>query len=477
MVITQDKAHSAGHSAQEATRGQVQRVLVVTLVLNLAVALSKIIIGYWSGALSITADGFHSLVDGSSNVIALAANRIAQRPPDADHPYGHRRFETIAALGIGGFLLITAFEIISSAVGRLGGNGEAPTLTPLTFAVMLGTLAVNLFVTIYEGRAGRRLRSELLIADATHTRTDVWVTISVLVSMTLIGLLGWVWVDTAAALVIVALILRAAWQVLRQTGRVLVDTAPYTPEQLTAWVEQVPSVEQVVRARSRGSADDVHVDIDVQVAPEMTADHTAAVAQAIRKQLDQSVEGIAEVEVHFIPAERGQQDYALLARARADALGLATHEVRLSEGKNGKILEMHVEVPPQETLGSAHERVSQLERDVQAGLPDVVEVVTHIEPARKSELPIPESEVMNDHALALKAQVLELLERHYPEAEWHRLWIAPSDDGFALTMHVTLPSLISVEAAHRIAEAAETMLRVELAQIERVTIHTEPPEG
>jgi divalent metal cation (Fe/Co/Zn/Cd) transporter len=284
-------------------------------------------------------------------------------------------------------------------------------------------------------------------------------------------------VDTAAALVIVALILRAAWQVLKQTGRVLVDTAPYTPEQLTAWVKQVPSVEQVVRARSRGSADDVHVDIDVQVAPEMTADHTAAVAQAIRHQLDRCMPGIAEVEVHFVPAVGGQQDYALLARARADALGLATHEVRLSEGKNGKILEMHVEVPAQETLAAAHERVSRLEQDVQAALPDVAEVITHIEPARKPEMPISEPEAVNDLAHDLKTQVLELLESHYPDAEWHQVWIAPSDDGFALTMHVTLPSLISVEAAHRIAESAETLVRMRLPQIERVTIHTEPPEA
>src|SRR5512145_293671 len=156
------------------TYNQVRRVLVITLMLNIIVAVSKIIIGLVSGVLSITADGFHSTVDGSSNIVALVANRLASRPPDEDHPFGHQRFETIAALGIGGFLLVTAFEIVSGALERLQGGGDPPEITPLTFAVMIGTLLVNLFVTWYEAREGRRLSSVLLTADAAHTRTDVF---------------------------------------------------------------------------------------------------------------------------------------------------------------------------------------------------------------------------------------------------------------------------------------------------------------
>ena len=399
---------------------------MITLALNVLVALAKIVIGLWSGALAITADGFHSLIDGSANVVALVASKLAERPPDADHPYGHRRYETIAAMAIGGFLLLTAFEIVNGALERLGGNGEPPNLSPITFAVMLGTLAVNLFVTQYESREGRRLKSELLTADASHTRTDVFVSVSVLASMIAVILLGWTWADTAAALVIVVLILRAAWNVLRQAGSILVDTAPFSAEQLTTWVMEVPSVHRVVRARSRGPADSADIDIDVQVAPQTTADHTAAIASAIRDKLNQKIEGISEVEVHFVPDVNGHEDYALVARARADGLGLSTHEVRVTEGADGKVMEMHVEVPPGETLGMAHERVSQLERVLQADLPDVAEVITHIEPAlaqTAGEVPPTETEL-------LKNQALSLLQQTYPDADWHHLNIYPSDDGF-----------------------------------------------
>jgi len=475
IVQSPEAKHLASTLAQPTVRQQVRRVLVITLALNIVVAFSKIIIGLLSGALSITADGFHSLVDGSSNVVALVANRIADRPPDDDHPYGHRRFETIAALGIGAFLLVTAYEISSSAFERLQGSGEPATLTPITFAVMIGTLVVNIFVNRYEASEGRRLRSELLIADAAHTRTDIFVTISVLISMALVVLLGWHWADTVAALVIVVLILRAAWGVLRQTGGVLVDTAPFSPDQLTAWVEQVPSVNRVVRARSRGPADAAQVDIDVQVAPEMTAMQTAAITQAIRDQLNNKIPGLAEVEVHFVPEQDAEVDYALLARARADALGLATHEVYVREGDKGKVLEMHVEVPAGQTLGAAHQQVSQLEVDVQTHLPELAEVVTHIEPAMPPLVDgVDDADGVGEK---LKGVALRLLQSEYPQTDWHDADVFPSENGFAFMTHVTLPSQISVEAAHQVAENAEALLRRRLPELDRVTIHTEPPEA
>src|SRR5262245_14675631 len=190
------------------TRQQVRRVLLITLGLNILVATAKIIIGLVSGALAITADGVHSTIDASSNLVALVANRIADRPPDADHPYGHRRFETLAGLGIGILLLLTAWEIASNAISRLTTTGGAKAeMTPLDFVVMIGTLGVNLFVTTYEKRQGERLKSQLLVADAMHTRADVYVTVSVLVSMALVAFFNITWADTVTALVIVVLIL------------------------------------------------------------------------------------------------------------------------------------------------------------------------------------------------------------------------------------------------------------------------------
>ena len=162
----------------------------------------------------------------------------------------------------------------------------------------------------------------------------------------------------------------------------------------------------------------------------------------------------------------------LTARAAADALGLATHEVRLAEAPEGKILEMHVEVPPGQTLGSAHQQVSELEQHVRTSLPDVTDVITHIEPAlsRRASGTLPESARIN-------RDVLTLLKHYYPDMDWHHVHTSMYDDGFALTMHVTMPAQIALEYAHGVAEAAEILVRTEFPSVGRVTIHTEPPEG
>ncbi len=452
-------------------RQGIRRVLIITLLLNFTVAFGKIAIGLATGAVSITADGFHSLMDGSANVIGLLANRVAGKPPDEEHPYGHRRFETIAALIIGILLLITAWEIISSAIDRLS-SGEKPEITLASFVILIATLGVNLFLSRYEKREGERLKSEFLIADAANTGSDVFVTISVLVSMVLVSL-GINIADPIAALLVVVLIGRAAWQIVSKTGGVLVDTAPFPAGQLQALVEQVPSVQRVIRARSRGTADAAQIDIDVEVAPEMTADHTAAIETAIQEKLKQALGPLTEVEVHFVPAQGAQPDYVLTARAAADALGLATHEVRLSEAPEGKILEMHVEVPAKQTLGAAHEQVTQLERQVRANLPDVTDVITHIEPALSDE-PSGSFNISQQ----IQQDVLALLRKRYSSMGWHHVHTSNYENGtYALTMHVTMPVQMTVEDAHQIAEDAELLVRTTFPQVGRVTIHTEPPES
>lgn len=453
----------------DSTRAGVRRVLWITLILNLLVSGAKILIGSLTGALSITADGFHSLMDGSSNLIGIVANRIAGKPADDDHPYGHRRFETLAALAVGVLLLVTAWEIVSGAIERLQ-NPQTPEINPLTFAVLIFTLIVNVAVSRYERREGQRLRSELLIADAANTSADVFVTLSVLISMVLVSL-GVTWADPAAALIIVVLIGRAALQVLTQTGGVLVDAAPYPPTMLAELAAQAPGIDRVIRARSRGTPDAALIDIDVQVHPSMTAEQTAAITTAIDGLIREKVEGVAEVEVHFAPPERAGTDFVLAARAHADALGLSTHEIRVTDTPNGKILEMHVEVPPGLTLGEAHEQVTRLEKGVHAEMPELAEVITHIEPRAA----IVEAVETAPSAADLAIRALSLLKRMYPQGGWHHVRAEGTpESGFALALHVALDPHITVEEAHRLAEEAETLLKSNYPRILRVTIHTEP---
>ena len=230
--------------------GAVAGVLLKVLVLNLGVAAAKLVLGFTSGAVSVVSDGVHSLTDGLSNVAALVGVGVARRPPDRNHPYGHRKYETIAAAAIGGFLLIVTMEILETAWGRFRA-GSAPTVTPLAFAVMIAAIGINLLVTRYERRAGQRLQSEVLLADAMHTQSDVWTSLTVIVALAA-SWLGYPALDPIAALVVVGFIGHAAWQILRSTSDVLSDHIVIPEAEVRRVVLSVPSVMGCQEIRTRG---------------------------------------------------------------------------------------------------------------------------------------------------------------------------------------------------------------------------------
>ena len=183
---------------------EVSTILARVLVANLVVALAKIVLGYYSGTVSILSDGFHSLTDSASNVVGLVGVSVARRPPDANHPYGHRKYETMASVGIMIFLIIVLVEVLSAAIDRLL-HGGTPRVFPEGIVLMSVTLVINLFVVSYEWRQGRRLKSEVLLADAKHTRSDV------LTSVAVLGALFGVWfgyplLDPVAALLVAGFI-------------------------------------------------------------------------------------------------------------------------------------------------------------------------------------------------------------------------------------------------------------------------------
>ena len=196
---------------------RVSAVLIQVFFLNLLVAVSKIALGYATGAVSILSDGFHSLTDTASNVVALVGVRIASQPPDEDHPYGHRKFETMASVGILIFLILVLLQVVNAAVERFR-TGGAPIVEALSFAVMGGTFLINLFVVIYERKAGRRLQSEVLLADAHHTTSDLGTSAAVILA--LVGVkMGYAILNPIAAIGVAVFIGKACWEIFMDTAQ------------------------------------------------------------------------------------------------------------------------------------------------------------------------------------------------------------------------------------------------------------------
>jgi cation diffusion facilitator family transporter len=448
---------------------QVRFVLWIVLVLNALVATAKLVTGVITGSVAMIADGFHSTMDAASNVVGLVGLRLAIRPPDEDHPYGHRRFETLATLGIGGLLLMAAWEIVQTTLDRVL-NGHAPEVTTASFVVMLSTMALNVFVIFYERQRGHKFRSDILLADASNTTADLYVSLSVLISLIVVKL-GYPWIDVVAALLIVGVIVRTGLRIIGQTSSTLADRQILDPKAVKQLLDDIPGVEETTRVRSRGTAEAVYVDVDTRVKPAVTADHAYAIARAIKERIRETYPEVEEVQVNFAPQRNGETDYMLEARAIADEMGLNVHEVIPVPVRDGISLEMHVEVKPGLTLGEAHRQVTALEDRLRERLPKVSDVLTHIEPSDPHGSPLTQTQA----ALDIRDQALEIANRLYPDGHWHHAAIRLALGGYALTMHCYLPASVSVEEAHAISEHVETTIRNEMPQIQRVTIHTEPP--
>ncbi len=239
-------------------RSEVRKVLLITLLLNLFVMALKAVVGFLTGSLSLQADALHSVTDSANNVLGLIASRFSSPQPDRDHPYGHQKFEAVGALGIAAFLGIACFEILQGGIERLFQGLTPVNISATELWLLLIVLGVNIFVTYYERGVGKRVGSPILIADAQHTMSDVWVTITVLA-----GLIGvWQakqlnlpqlqWLDVILSFPVALLVFYSGWKVLTENLPWLVDEMAIAPEAIRDVVMQVPGVINCHDIASRG---------------------------------------------------------------------------------------------------------------------------------------------------------------------------------------------------------------------------------
>lgn len=279
----------------------IRRVLLVVLGLNIAVALAKLLYGLFSHSVAMQADGISSFFDGASNIVGLIGMWFASRPADKSHPYGHGKFETFTAASIAVMLGVAGYTVARGAVHSLQGQSEARVGVG-SFVVMVCTLAVNLGVTTWEHREGRRLGSEVLKADARHTLSDVLVSSGVIVSLILVKV-GVGKADGVLALLVAVAIAYTAFTILRGVGRTLSDAARLPVDEVTAVARGIEGVVECHEIRTRGPETRVLVDLHLLVAPDTTVERGHGIAHEVETALRANFPQIADVVVHVEPVE------------------------------------------------------------------------------------------------------------------------------------------------------------------------------
>jgi cation diffusion facilitator family transporter len=231
--------------------------------------------------------------------VAFIGVKVAAQPPDHDHPYGHRKFETMASIGILLFLLIVLVQVLTAAVRRLVSGGE-PDITPLSFVVMGATFLVNLVVVAYERREGRRLTSEVLLADAHHTQSDLLTSGAVIAA--LIGVtMGYPLLDPIAAILVAGFIGRACWEIFQDTSRILADRIVIAESDLRDVVHQVPQVIGCHHIRTRGANDHVFLDLHIWLDPDMRLHDAHEISHVVKDRLMTHYPQIKDAIIHIEP--------------------------------------------------------------------------------------------------------------------------------------------------------------------------------
>lgn len=280
---------------------RVQKILFIILLANLMVAALKIIVGSIIKSASMTADGFHSLSDGSSNVVGLIGVYFASKPEDEDHPYGHNKYETLAGLLISIMLFLVAGKIILGAIERFK-EPVIPEITLESLMVLIFTLVVNIVVSIIEYRKGKELNSQILISDSMHTRSDIFISLGVLATLIGVRLGISPIIDPITSLIVAGFIIHAGYEIYKVNSFVLLDGVAIDSEEIKKIVMSFEEVKDAHKIRSRGTTNNLNIDLHIEVNPKLDVEETHKlvhdIEDAIRARFNKNLQVIAHVEPH-----------------------------------------------------------------------------------------------------------------------------------------------------------------------------------
>jgi len=279
----------------------VRRILMIIFVLNILTALAKGIYGLYTDTLSMSADGLHSFFDSTANIIGLVGISLAARPPDRDHPYGHAKYESFAAMGIAILLFAGCLQLIVSAVGRLQSGGS-PNVTGLSFVVMALTLIINVGVSSYEYILGRRLKSSILVADSLHTRSDVFASLGVILGLFAVRV-GYPLADPIIALFICALIIHTGLEIIRESSTALLDRAVIDEQVIVNLARSVEGVCNCHAVRTRGMAEEIYVDLHIEVDASLSMELAHEVGVDVERAIKGRIPEVRDVVVHLEPKD------------------------------------------------------------------------------------------------------------------------------------------------------------------------------
>ena len=436
-----------------------------------------------TGSLGVLSEALHSGLDLVAAVITFLSLRVSDQPADERHPYGHGKFENFSAFVETGLLLLTALYIIYEAFGRLFFRSVhiQPSLTAIF--VLLGALVIDITRARKLSHVAEKYSSEALEADALHFSTDVWSTLVVIAGIGLVWVgekwsMPWlVYADALAGLAVAGVILWVGSRLGKRTLDALLDAVPEgLQEQIGDAIAEMDGVLAVERVRLRRAGNRYFVDATVSVPRTASLEQVHAWSDAIENRVDQIVP--SDVVVHAEPhAPRGEPFFDSI-RAVAQRMGLAIHDLSAQQDKDQLFVELHLEVDPHLSLKEAHRQATQLEDAIRELRAEPTEVNIHIEPLG-TDISLTEENALDlrDLGRAIERFLHQLSAEYYELLNAHNVRVRQVDHHILASCHCTMRSELPITHIHDVTAALEDRVKEKFPQVNRVTIHPEPPEA
>jgi cation diffusion facilitator family transporter len=468
---------SAAPLTPEAMRAEKRAVARNSVFAALVITVLKLVVGISTDSLGILSEAAHSGLDLVAAVVTLLSVRVSDKPPDAEHQYGHGKVENFSAFVETGLLLLTCAWIVWEAVRRLLGYHQVHIEpTAWAFTVMALSIAVDWWRSRALYRIAAKYDSQALYADALHFRTDIWSGAVVVLGLALVALArrvgyeGLEVADTIAALAVAAVSAYVSSRLARQTIDALLDAAPAgVRAHVLGEVSQVPGVLEVDRARIRRAGNRYFVDLAIGLARTVTFQRSEQVAAAVSEAVHRALPD-ADVVVHPVPRAHAHENLFDRIRAVAARHDVSVHDISLQEFDGAMHLEQHLELDETLSLKAAHDAVTRLEQEIRSELPEIAHILTHIEsePAtiQRGE------EIVRDPALARRFAAVAA--EFQDVLDLHDLTLKRIGDRLHVSCHCTFPDDLPLARVHEISTDLETRFKRAVPELFRVLIHPEP---
>ena len=456
-----------------------QQVAWVSVLAAVALTAMKLAAGLVTGSIAVLAEAAHSGLDLVATLMTLFAVRVADKPPDSDHQYGHGKVEHLSALFEIGLLVITCIWIFYESIQRLVTGESHLQLTVWAFAVMLISIAVDYWRSRALERAAKKYHSDALAADALHFRTDIWSSLIVLLGLGLVlarDLAGLPDIfgsaDAIAALLVGGIVLTISGRLAKTTIDALLDRAPeLVGQEIRRAVRRIEGVQELRRMRLRRSGNRIFADLVVGVPRTTTFADAHELTERIEQAIGQAVPRTDAV-IHFEPVAGRDETAVDQIHYLAHQQGIQAHAVHIREVAGKLDANLHIELDQGMSLDEAHRVATTLEEAVQATNPRIMSVNTHLEVANSAAGPSTE---VTDERQILMAQITSLADSIAGGGSCHYIRVYESAQSrIDLVLHCTLPAELPIRPVHDISTEVERKLRDNIERLDNVLVHVEP---